>query len=160
MPLDIQTAIVIVIVLLLFFALIVTAVYAFLPVPLESKMGSTSIPTTQSAPKGASLSSYANDPNLDHDPTPAPTTVSTVKPPPRIDPPISSKDIPEKDVPNPLFGQNLPVTFPNCMVHEGAVWSFCNGTKHKRYTMLQPTYKATIEKCNDYHKNTPCPPRI
>ena len=158
MPLDINTAIVVVIVLLLFSAIIVTAIYAFTPVPLPS--GGASIQTiNKPAPKGASLASYTNDPNLDHDPTPEPVSVS-VKPPPRIDPPVSSKDIADKDVPNPLFAQDTPVTYPNCMVHEGAVWSFCNGTKHKRYTMLQPTYIGTIEKCNAHHRNTPCPPRI
>lgn len=80
--------------------------------------------------------------------------------PPRIDPPISSRDQTDRDVPNPLFVDSNNMVHPTCKVHDGGVWAICNNAPFKRWTQMHTTTEDTIAACVKHYAQTMCPPRV
>ena len=80
--------------------------------------------------------------------------------PPRIDPPISSRDHIDKDVPNPLFVNSKDLTHPTCKVHDGGVWAMCHNAPFKRWTQMHTTTEDTIAACAKHYAQVTCPPRV
>lgn len=103
------------------------------------------------------------DANEDTNPVPVPSdsliqTNSITSP--RIDPPISSRDQTDRDVPNPLFVDSNNMTHPTCKVHDGGVWAICNNAPFKRWTQMHTTTEDTLAACTTHYAQTVCPPRV
>ncbi|AET42416.1 hypothetical protein EXVG_00389 [Emiliania huxleyi virus 202] len=80
--------------------------------------------------------------------------------PPRIDPPISSRDHIDTDVPNPLFVNSNDLTNPTCKVHDGGVWAMCHNAPFKRWTQMHTTTEDTLAACAKHYAQVKCPPRV
>ena len=80
--------------------------------------------------------------------------------PPRIDPPISSRDQTDKDVPNPLFVNSKDLTHPICKVHDDGAWAMCHNAPFKRWTQMSTTTEDTLAACTKHYVHVTCPPRV
>ncbi len=80
--------------------------------------------------------------------------------PPRIDPPISSRDQTDKDIPNPLFINSSDLTHPTCKVHDDGVWAICHNAPFKRWTQMHTTTEDTLAACTKHYAHVTCPPRV
>ena len=77
--------------------------------------------------------------------------------PPRIDPPLSSRDSKDDSILNPLFAKTKSV-HPTCEIEPDGIWAMCGSRRHSRWVYNSNTVAETIVNCNNHFKATACPP--